>query len=65
MRNYETLVADDGDVTLWNVYSQQWVTIPADLVPDDILATLTKDERDAIARAAAKIEESEENVPYR
>ena len=39
---------DNGDVTYWDVYRQQWRTNLASEISDDILASLDGDERDRI-----------------
>ena len=39
----------DGDVSLWDVYRQQWARLRADDISDTTLATLRSDERHKIA----------------
>ncbi len=52
---YPTTLHADGDVTLWDVYAQQWVRLPADMISDAVLASLPADEREAIARHAEEV----------
>lgn len=51
---YETTIHGDGTVTVWDVYQQQWITLPCGEVPDRVLASLSQHERDAIMRRAVQ-----------
>jgi len=42
----------DGTVTIWNIYAQEWVRTEAP--SDQILASLSRDERDKIEAHLAK-----------
>ncbi len=47
---HKTTYHRDGSVSLWDVYQQQWVRTQAEAVSDEVLASLTKPERDRILR---------------
>lgn len=51
---FRTTYHRDGDVTLWDVFRQQWLRVPAANVSDEILATLSPKVRDRIERMAQK-----------
>ena len=42
----------DGSVTLWNVYTQTWQRRSASRISDDVLSTLSPEERKRIAKMA-------------
>jgi hypothetical protein len=44
----------DRSVTIWNVYTQQWVRLFAREVPNAILATLPSAERTRICKLAKR-----------
>jgi len=54
MSTYRTTYHRDGTITVWDVYSQQWVRLPARELWDDarLMSTLSDTERQRIARAA-------------
>jgi len=54
MNNFKTTYHRDGSVTLWNVFEQRWVRVRASRTPDEILATLSPEERKRIAKIAAR-----------
>ena len=42
-------VLDDGQVKLWDVYTQTWrVVAPGEYVIDEVLAALPEDERETV-----------------
>lgn len=47
---YKTTCHDDGTVSYWNVYTQQWERREAGAIEDRVLASMTQQERDRIAR---------------
>jgi len=49
-----TIDAQTGQVTLWDVYRQQWVTQDVRTVSSRVLATLPQEEREMILAAAAE-----------
>ena len=51
---YKTKFNRDNSVTLWNVYTQTWQRIRASRVSDEVLASLSSQERTRIARMAAR-----------
>jgi len=44
----------DGTVSHWDVYRQQWIRCPADAISDQVLSSMTDDERDLIDDAACR-----------
>jgi hypothetical protein len=44
----------DGSVTVWNIYDQRWIRLPAAHFPPTILATLSDAERECIADHASR-----------
>ena len=52
--NYRTTYHQDGTVTLWDTYSQRWRRLAADSISAELLATLTDDERESIAKMKHK-----------
>jgi hypothetical protein len=56
MNNYKTKFHKDRTVTIWNVYAQAWQRLQADLIPDQVLATLNDAERKRIAAIGATYE---------
>ncbi len=54
MNNYRTVFHRDNSVTLWHVYMQQWVRLPACGISHAILATLPSTERARICKLASK-----------
>ena len=42
---YATTYHRDGTVTLWDVYAQTWMRLPACRISDKIMATLSDSER--------------------
>jgi hypothetical protein len=52
---YDTKYHRDGTVTVWDVYQQSWLRCQMDAVPDEVLASLSVEERDRMAaRVAAR-----------
>lgn len=43
--NFGTTVHWDGTVSLWNVYTQTWQRTPIMAVPDEVLASLSAQDR--------------------
>ena len=54
MKNYRTIFHRDNSVTLWHVFLQQWVRLPARGISHAILATLPSYERTRICKLASK-----------
>ena len=54
MNHYRTIFHRDNSVTLWHVYMQQWVRLPARGISNAILATLPNSERARICKLASK-----------
>jgi hypothetical protein len=55
MKNhYRTIFHRDNSVTLWHVFLQQWVRLPACGISHAILATLPSTERARIYKLASK-----------
>lgn len=52
MANYETTLHSDGTVTVWDVYSQQWLRTRNPSV--HLLASLMPEEREKIIRHCEK-----------
>lgn len=52
--HYRTVFHRDGSVTLWHVYLQRWVRLPARGISRAILATLPSTERARILKLASK-----------
>ncbi len=51
---YRTTFHRDGTVTIWDVYQQGWRRCLATAVPDAIMASLSRAERERIQRIAAR-----------
>jgi hypothetical protein len=51
---YKTKYHKDQSVTLWNVYTQTWQRIRASRVSDEVLSSLSPEERKRIARMSAR-----------
>jgi hypothetical protein len=55
MKNhYRTIFHRNNDVTLWNVFTQQWVRLPARAISTAILATLPDPERNRICKISGR-----------
>ena len=54
MNNYKTKYHRNGTVTIWNVYTQTWVTYHAASVPDKVMASLGNIEREKIRKHGSK-----------
>lgn len=52
--HYRTIFHRDRSVTLWHVYLQQWVRLPARGISNAILTTLPSTERARITKLASK-----------
>lgn len=56
---YQTTFRRNGTVTMWNVYSQTWLTLSAvELWNGTLLSTLPHDERIRVARMVAKSDDA-------
>lgn len=49
---YKTTYHRDGSVTLWDIYQQRWTRVRASRISDDVLSTLSPEERKRIAKMA-------------
>lgn len=55
MTDYRTTIHADGTVTYWNVFEQGWVLhVPASWISDEVLATLSANDRKRIERAVLR-----------
>ena len=54
-KNGDITVHRNGDISLWDVYRQQQRRLAANVISDEVLASLTNDERERIAEAAEKL----------
>jgi hypothetical protein len=62
MNNYKTKYHrnTEGDVTIWNVFLQQWVRYRPTCVSDEVLASLSAAERKSIERRAVRLRKKTE-----